>query len=166
VSSAVPPELLRRARTAHPVAFWLAVWFGCGLVPLAPGTAGTLGAVPLYLALRAHGPVPLAIAALAVTLVGFWAAGRMAELTGQKDPQIVVIDEVAGVLVTWLAAPPTTTGLVLGFVLFRVFDQLKPFPAGLCERKLPPALGIVLDDLFAGAWGALALLAARHLGWL
>lgn len=150
-----------RDRVAHV----LAVWFGCGHVPIAPGTAGTLGAIPLYLLLRPHGLWAVAIAAGALTVVGIWAASRVAARTGLKDPQIVVIDEVAGVLVTLLAAPEGSRGTLAGFVLFRVFDQLKPWPARQAER-LPSGFGIVLDDIAAGVWGAAVLLALRAAGAL
>ncbi len=144
------------------LAFVIAIWFGCGKVPIAPGTAGTLGALPLYLIVRPHGVAAVGATALALTLVGIWAASRVALATGQKDPQIVVIDEVAGVHLTWMAAPPSVQGVAAGFVLFRLFDQLKPFPARAAER-LPGGYGIVLDDVFAGIWGAIVLLALRHL---
>jgi len=144
----------------------LAVWFGCGHVPIAPGTAGTLGAIPLYLLVRPHGRLAVAATALVVTAVGVWAADEVAKQRRMKDPQIVVIDEVAGVFVTWLAAPETTGGLIAGVVLFRIFDQLKPWPACWAERRLPGGWGIVLDDVFAGCWGAVLLSIARAVDWL
>jgi phosphatidylglycerophosphatase A len=150
-----------RAWAAH----ILAVWFGCGHLPVMPGTWGTLGAIPLYLLLRPLGVGAIAAAAAGVTLVGLWAAGVVERRLGKKDPQIVCIDEVAGVLVTWLAAPPTWAGLVAGFVAFRVLDQLKPWPARAAER-LGGGVGVMLDDVAAGAWGAALLAAARALGWL
>lgn len=151
------------ARRLDKVAHVLAVWFGCGHVPYAPGTAGTLGALPLYLALRAHGLAPVLVAALLCGAVGIWASGRVAARLGQKDPQIVCIDEVTGVLVTWLGAPAGWRGTVLGFVLFRVLDQVKPWPARALEERLPGGWGIMLDDVAAGSWGALMLLA---LSWV
>lgn len=156
-----------RRRRASPggLAYVLAVWFGCGHVRIAPGTAGTLGAIPLYLLVRPLGLTAVAITALVVTVVGLWAAGEVERLLRHKDPQSVCIDEVAGVLVAWLAAPPTTAGLVAGFVLFRLFDQWKPWPARVAER-LPGGAGIMLDDLVAGAWAAGVLAAARVVGWL
>ena len=84
---------------------------------------------------------------------------------GTKDPQIVCIDEVAGVFVAWLAAPPTAGGLVAGVVLFRIFDQWKPWPARAAER-LGGGAGVMLDDIVAGAWAAGLLAAARAIGWL
>lgn len=135
----------------------LATWFGCGHVPIAPGTAGTLGAVPLYLALRPYGSWAVVAAAIVLTAVGIWVADIVARDTGLKDPQLVVIDEVAGVLVTLSVAHPTWGALAAGVVLFRLFDQTKPWPARTAERRLPGGWGIVLDDVAAGVWGALVL---------
>jgi phosphatidylglycerophosphatase A len=156
-----PPLRGWRDVTAHV----LAVWFGCGHMPVAPGLTGTLGAIPLYLVLRPHGPLAVAAAAVVVTLVGIWAAGRVERRLGIKDPQIVCIDEVAGVLVTWIAAPMTTRALVAGVVAFRIFDQFKPWPARRAER-LGGGPGVMLDDVAAGVWGAAVLIAGRALGWL
>lgn len=147
------------------VARAIALWFGCGLVPRAPGTAGTLGAIPLYLALRPYGLGAVAAAAVVVTIVGIWAAEEVVRETGLKDPQIVCVDEVAGVLVTWLAAPAGWLGTLVGFALFRLFDSTKPFPARACER-LPGGFGVVLDDIAAGVWGAAVLAGARAMGWM
>jgi phosphatidylglycerophosphatase A len=154
------------AAVADTVAHVWAVWFGCGLFPKAPGTAGTLGAIPLYLLLRPHGVGAVILAAAFLTAIGVWAAGRVARRIGRKDPQIICIDEVAGVFVTWIAAPPTTKGLIAGVVLFRILDQVKPWPARWAERRLPGGAGIVLDDVFAGLWGAGLLLGARRFGIL
>lgn len=157
----VAPAATRVDKLAHA----LAVWFGCGHVPVAPGLAGTLGAIPLYLVLRGFGVGVIAIAAALLTVIGIWAAERVARRLGGKDPQIIVIDEVAGVFVTWIAAPATLGGLLVGVVLFRIFDQTKPWPARLAERRLPGGWGIVLDDVLAGLWGmaTLGLLRALHL---
>ncbi|HMJ51423.1 MAG TPA: phosphatidylglycerophosphatase A [Polyangiaceae bacterium] len=152
-------------RLVNALAWVLSLWFGCGLVPYAPGTAGTLGALPLYWWVRPHGLVALAATAGAVTAAGVWSSSRVAKASDLKDPQFVCVDEVAGVLVTWLAAPSGWKGTLAGFVLFRIFDWLKPFPARTLERW-PGGLGIVCDDLAAGAWGAAALLALRACGLL
>ena len=95
---APPPAPLAGWRDV--AAHLVAVWFGCGHLPVAPGTWGTLGAIPLYLVLRPHGPLAVAAAAAMVTVVGIWAAGRVERRLGGKDPQIVCVDEVAGVLIT------------------------------------------------------------------
>jgi phosphatidylglycerophosphatase A len=144
----------------------LGVWFGCGYFPRAPGTAGTVGAIPLYLALRHFGTLPVAVCALVLLGIGIWAADRVAKQTGQKDPQIVCIDEVVGVLITWLGAPQGLVGMLAGFVLFRVLDTVKPWPASLAERRLAGGWGIMLDDVAAGIWGLVLLLAAQSAGWL
>ena len=147
--------------TAHVIA----VWFGCGHMPYIPGHTGALGAIPLYLLLRPHGPLAVAAAAVVITVIGFWAAGRVEVRLGFKDPQIVVVDEVAGVLTTWIAAPPTTRALVVGYLACRIFDFLKPWPARAAER-LHGGPGVMLDDVAAGVWGAGVLVAGRALGWL
>jgi len=146
------------------LAYILSIWFGCGRFPKMPGTAGTIGAVPLYLLLACGGPVAVAIGALVVTLVGVWAATEVVRRTGLKDPQIVCIDEVAGVLITLVAAPNHWKGILAGVVLFRIFDQWKPWPARWAEH-LREGWGVVMDDVFAGLWGAIVLLIARALGW-
>jgi len=142
------------------IAFLVATWFGCGRVPIAPGTAGTLGAVPLYLALRPKGPIAVLGVAAALAAVGVWAANEVVDSTGQTDPQIVVIDEVVGVLVTLAASPPTWLGLAAGVVLFRIFDQWKPWPARRLE-SLRGGWGVVMDDVAAGVWGAAVLVLVR-----
>jgi phosphatidylglycerophosphatase A len=134
-------------------AFALATWFGCGLSPVAPGTVGTIAALPVYFALRGRGPAALVAASLAIAAVGVWSAGVVADHTGSEDPQIVVIDEVAGVLLALAVAPFGLAGVAAAVVLFRLFDVTKPWPARAAER-LPRGWGVVLDDLAAGAWAA------------
>jgi phosphatidylglycerophosphatase A len=138
------------------LAYLLATWFGCGRVPIAPGTAGTLGALPLFLVVRPHGPWAVLAAAAVLGLVGVWAANEVIAASREKDPQIVVIDEVAGVLVTLAVSAPTWTSVALGVVLFRVFDQCKPWPARALE-SLRGGWGVVMDDIAAGVWGAAVL---------
>ena len=143
----------------------VATWFGCGYTPKAPGTAGSLAAVVLaYLVERVTGWHPWVFVILAAVLfpLGVWAAGVTAKVTGLKDPQIVVVDEVVG---QWLTLAGAVTlnwkSWLAGFVLFRVFDMWKPFPVRRLE-SLPGGLGIVADDVMAGVYGALVLFAA---GW-
>jgi phosphatidylglycerophosphatase A len=145
------------------IAYVLAIWFGCGRVPIAPGTAGTLGALPLYWLLQELGAVGVSCGALVIVAIGVWASTQVARTRGEDDPQIVVIDEVAGMLVTLV---PSSGGwsVAVGFVAFRIFDQWKPWPANVCEARLPGGWGIVMDDVAAGVWAAL-LLVALHT-WL
>jgi phosphatidylglycerophosphatase A len=153
-------------RDAKTLAGWtLATWFGCGLVPLAPGTVGTLGALPLYFAVRSGGALAVLAAALVVSAIGIWASNVVIRDSGEKDPQRIVIDEAAGVLVALAAAPHTFAGVALGVVLFRLFDITKPYPARRAE-SLPGGWGVVVDDLAAGAWAAVCLLLLRAAGAL
>jgi phosphatidylglycerophosphatase A len=145
------------------VAYVLSIWFGCGLAPRAPGTAGSVGAFPLYWALRSQGPAAVVAGAIVVTLVGLWASHRTSRRLGLKDPQIVCIDEVAGVLFTWAAVPTGWVGTLVGFVLFRITDVIKPWPARAAER-LPGGFGIMMDDLFAAAWSVAIVMVMRRFG--
>ena len=150
--STAAPHRVRRA-----VAWTTATWFGCGFAPKAPGTAGTLGAIPLYLAISPHGRGWVAFAAFVATAVGIWAASGVARELGREDPQIVVVDEVAGFLVTMIpVARASWQAVLIGFLLFRVLDMVKPWPIRRFER-LPGGWGIVLDDVAAGAVGAAAM---------
>jgi phosphatidylglycerophosphatase A len=115
---------------------------------------GTLGAVPLYLLARPFGPWTVLVLAVGLTFVSVWSASVVCAKTGMRDPQVVVIDEVAGVLFTLAASPPTLGGTVAAIIAFRVFDQLKPWPAYIAERDFPSGWGVTFDDVFAGAWGA------------
>jgi phosphatidylglycerophosphatase A len=149
-------------RALSKVAWAIATWFGCGLVPKAPGTMGSLGAIPLYLLVARQGRTGVAVAAVVVTAVGVWAASVVARELGKKDPQIVVVDEVAGLLVTMLPMREVSwLGVGLGFALFRFFDMLKPWPIRKLEA-LPGGWGIVLDDIAAGVFGAAVMAGLRY----
>ena len=154
-----PREVFHRSGISDKTALFLATWCGMGLIPFAPGTFGTLGALPFAVALS-YFPVPFRAAFLLIFLViAVWASGRAQSLLGKSDPPEVVIDEVGGFLVaTWLFRP-SWANLAGAFLLFRFFDILKPFPVGFLDRKLRGGLGIVLDDIAAGgyAWACLAL---------
>lgn len=135
---------------------WVASGFGAGLSPWAPGTAGTLVAVPLVWVLR---ELPLsawvAIAALGF-FVGVFVSTRVVARLQLKDPGVIVWDEVIGFMITMLWVPVTPLSLALGFVLFRVFDIVKPPPAGQLER-LPHGWGVMADDAMAGVYAGLVL---------
>ena len=140
------------------VALAWATFFGAGYVPVAPGTAGTAAAIPLWWALSHADAWAYVAATAAVTLTGIAAAGRAGRYYGVPDSGHIVIDEVAGYLVTMLFLPRTIFAAVVGFVLFRICDVLKPWPARFFDRdpRWKNGAGVVLDDLFAGVW-ALAL---------
>jgi phosphatidylglycerophosphatase A len=147
-------------------AFVVGTWFGCGQSPKAPGTVGSIGAVPLHLLLVR---LPLGYHAgiiAALTVLGTWAAQRISDQLGQEDPQRVVIDEVAGVLIA-MACVRTAAPLaaVAAFVLFRFFDITKLGPIRAAEHARPAGVGIMADDLVAGAFaGVLARLGVALLG--
>lgn len=134
----------------------VATWFGSGLVPKAPGTAGSLAALPVAWAILAWGGgwPGLALAVLAAVVAGLWATAEVLRASGIKDPSFVVVDEVAG---QWIALLPAGLDPILfaaGFVLFRLFDIWKPWPVGWADRELPGAFGVMVDDLLAGAYAA------------
>lgn len=140
---------------------WLfATWFGCGWMPKAPGTAGALGAIAVAIPLwRWAGFGNLHFLALSLVFLypGIRAAGIVAEESGRKDPQFVVIDEVLGTWLTLAGAQQITWWTFLwAFLLFRLFDIWKPPPIRRIER-VPGGAGIVLDDMIAGLYGALVL---------
>jgi phosphatidylglycerophosphatase A len=151
---------------AAPAAAILATWFGAGFLPVAPGTWGSLLAVPFAEAAFRAGGIPGLVAfALVVSLVGIPAAGAVARLRAEEDPSEVVIDEVAGQALALLpvyalarAGPAGRFWLLAGiaFLLFRVVDVVKPGPVGKAER-LPAGLGVMADDLLGGLLVALVL---------
>jgi phosphatidylglycerophosphatase A len=142
------------------LAVLLGTAFFSGYFPVASGTVGTLVAVPLYL-LAARWAWPwYAVLVLAVTVAGIWAAHRCERLFGEKDSSRVVIDEVAGFLVTMAFVTPTWTRVAAGFFLFRFFDVIKPPPAGWADLHLRGGLGVMLDDLVAGFYAWLVLQSA------
>ncbi|MGA2987839.1 MAG: phosphatidylglycerophosphatase A [Terriglobia bacterium] len=150
-------------RRAGP-AIWFATAGGAGYFPIAPGTAGSLVGVALVVGLAQlplHRPAAIAVlaaASLALFALGVWAAGEAEEFFGRTDPGQVVVDEVVGQMLTFLLLPHATWKWLLGgFLLFRLLDIVKPFPARQAER-IPRGWGIMLDDVVAGVYG-LAVLA-------
>lgn len=138
---------MRRSTAAR----WIATWFGCGLSPLAPGTLGSLGAIPLHLLICDTGAPVHALLVFGVCVTGIWAAQRHAEAMGQIDPQSAVIDEVAGTLIAlWFVRSEGLVAAALAVVLFRVLDIWKPGPIRRVEHMGPPGIGIMVDDFLAG----------------
>lgn len=138
------------------VAAVVATGFGSGYSPVAPGTAGSLVGLLLFWPLRLLPPAMLVAAVLACFLLGTAAAGSVARRVGVEDPGIVVVDEVVGMWASLLFLPFTAFTAALGFVLFRVMDVWKPYPARQLE-DLPGGWGIMSDDLMAGLYANLAL---------
>ena len=139
-----------------------------GFFPIAPGTAGSLAALALFAFIKWIGMPAIEIGAIAaVFAVGVWAAHGTEGAMGRKDPGVVVIDEVLGMLITLALLPLSLLGIALGFLLFRVLDVIKPYPAARLEH-LHGGLGIMADDAVAGLYAHLVLRAAVWMvpGWL
>ena len=141
------------------IAAALATYFGIGLIRFAPGTWGSLAAIPPGLGLLWLGDAPLLVFGIVVvSIAGVWAGERYATARGQEDPGAVVIDEIAG---QWLALLPCTAfgwvEIALAFVLFRAADILKPWPASWADRNIPGGVGIMADDWVAGLYAAVAI---------
>jgi phosphatidylglycerophosphatase A len=140
----------------------LAFGFGSGLAPKAPGTFGTLVAVPLYLLLQGLSlPIYLGLV-LVGFLLGIWICERTSRDLGVHDHGGIVWDEIIGYLLTMTLAPRGWVWILFGFLLFRFFDILKPWPIRWLDRRVPGGFGIMLDDLMAGVYaGAVMLLIER-----
>lgn len=158
-------------------AYAIATGFGAGYAPVAPGTLGAIEGVALFLALEFVGRklalslntffFLLALANVAVFAVGVWASNRACEITGAKDPSRIVVDEVSGQLIALLplAASPSIGGVIAAFVLFRLFDIVKPYPIRKLEA-LPSGWGVMSDDALAGIYaGALVAVAVVWNVW-
>ena len=136
---------------------FIATGFYSGYLPKAPGTWGSLVGLLLVFGLQGLSlPVYLAVVA-AVFLVGTFAAGEAEKILDNRDPGIVVIDEIAGIMVAMAAVPATPLNLALGFVLFRFFDIVKPFPVNFFDKRFHGGLGIMLDDVIAGLYTLIIL---------
>lgn len=141
--------------------YFATLGFGAGAVPYAPGTAGTLLAVPAYVLMSSAPPVWYVSIVLMLFAVGVWLCHQTEKALGVHDHPSIVWDEIVGYLVTMFIAPREWMWIVIGFCLFRLFDICKPFPIGLVERRVQGGLGTMLDDVLAGvyAWAALQALA-------
>jgi len=156
----VPAERLKvegEASLGKTVVKLIATGLGSGYSPFAPGTAGTLVAIPLYLALS---PLswPLYLASVsALTLLAVYASGEAERIFDRKDSPRIVIDEIVGFLWSLFLVGPTAGRIAAAFFLFRIFDILKPPPARWCQDRLPGGWGVVMDDVAAGIWANVAL---------
>jgi len=155
------------------VAYALATGLGAGFAPIAPGTVGSAEGVVIFVAIfaihlgQASLVIVLTIINVVIFVIGVWASTRTCELTGLKDPRLVVIDEVSGQLITlapFAFFPLSIVGIVAGFLLFRLFDIFKPYPIRKLER-LHAGLGVMADDVLAGIYAA-AVLWLGHLARL
>jgi phosphatidylglycerophosphatase A len=153
--SRLPPSVLKDPVHA------LSTGFGLGLAPFAPGTFGTLLGVVLDPALRLVGFAARASIVAGMFAAGVWICDRSARKLGLHDHPAIVWDEVVGYLVVMLAAPAGWRWALLGFVVFRFFDVVKPWPIRDVDHAVGGGIGIMLDDLLAAGYGALVIMAVR-----
>ena len=142
---------------------FLALGFGSGAAPVAPGTFGTVAAIPVYLLLIQLPFVGYLISVILISVVGIYICGRTAEDWGVHDHSAIVWDEIAGFLVTMMLAPVSLISIVLGFAYFRLFDIWKPFPISWLDKKVEGGFGIMIDDILAGVFAALLLQLSLYL---
>ncbi|RKQ73185.1 phosphatidylglycerophosphatase A family protein [Oceanibaculum indicum] len=147
-------------------AYILATWFWVGRIPKAPGTWGSLAALPFaWVIADAFGPLALLIAAALLFPVGCWASAAYAEGIGRKDPGSAVIDEVVGQWMVLAVMPHDPLAYAIGFALFRLFDIAKPWPVSLADRKFTGGFGIMADDVLAALYGMMAAALIVHFFW-
>lgn len=136
----------------------LATWFGAGLMPFAPGTWGSLAALPFAWCIQYYtGWVGLTVASVLIFLIGCWASNVFEAKAGVKDPGAVVIDEVAGQWMVLIPAGLDPLLYLIGFVLFRVADIFKPWPACWADKNVHGGIGIMLDDVLAAIYAMIAI---------
>lgn len=153
-------KIRQRVSLFNPVHF-LALGFGSGLAPKAPGTFGTLAALPLVAALALYSSFSVyLIVTIVMSLAGIWICEKTAKDMQVHDDSSIVWDEVAGMLITMLAVPLSWQTLLAGFVLFRLFDILKPWPINYLDKYVHGGFGIMIDDILAGIFACGVL----HLG--
>ena len=136
---------------------FFATGFFIGKVPIAPGTAGTIVGVLLYILIRPIPTILYVVTVIAFVFFAAWVATQAQEIYGEQDPQEVVIDEIAGFLVTMTFHKFDISLLIGGFILFRIFDIVKPYPIRWVERYFLSGWGVVLDDVVAGVYANVAL---------
>ena len=147
---------LAKAVFSSPIHF-LAFGFGSGLSPIAPGTMGTLVAIPIYLLLASASPIIYVAALVLMFVAGVWICEESASQLGLDDPGGIVWDEWVGYLMTMLMAPKGWGWVLLGFVLFRLFDIWKPYPINWFDQQVKGGMGIMLDDIIAGIYALIIL---------
>lgn len=138
-------------------AYFIAFGFGSGLIPVAPGTWGTLAAIPIYLILVKSSPVIYLLLTLAAFILGVIVSDIVSKDLGVQDYSGIVWDEIVGYILTMFMAPVGVWWMILGFVLFRIFDIWKPQPIRFVDKKVHGGLGIMLDDVIAAIPAAIIL---------
>ncbi len=137
---------------------FLATGFGSGFVPFAPGTAGTIVGIPIYLAFSRLSWSVYFVFVVAFTCLACYVSNKAEKIFGEKDTSYIVIDEMVGFQWTMFLVAPTVVHVFIGFILFRLFDIFKIFPAGYFHRMLPGGYGVVIDDVVAGMYANIVFL--------
>lgn len=136
---------------------FLAVGCGLGLLPKAPGTWGTFLGIPIFIAMSALQPATYVVVSILIFLFGIRICHKTATDLGVHDHPSIVFDEVLGYLVTMFMIPASFLSIIIGFILFRIFDILKPFPIKWIDKKIHGGFGIMLDDALAGIFANICL---------
>ncbi len=159
-----------RDYTAQPVprsvwekpSHFIAFGFGSGAVPFAPGTFGTLMAIPFYLAMQSLSHNMYLFLVILITLASMWLCNKVTQEINIHDHSGMCLDEIVGYLVTMYAAPHGLIWIILGFLFFRLFDIWKPWPINYIDKQVSGGIGIILDDVLAGIYSLMVL---RILAW-
>lgn len=141
---------IKTCSTRDKLCVFVATGAGLGLSPVAPGTVGSLGGILTAWIISLMHPYAVAPTLVFITFLAVLTAEKTAKILRQKDPRLIVFDEIAGMTFALAWLPFTPLNLLIQFLLFRIFDILKPFPVSWAERKLPGGWGIVMDDIAAG----------------
>lgn len=158
-------KLTKKELLKSPIHF-CSLGFGTGLAPKAPGTFGTLPAVLLVWLFAPLGVAEYIGVVAFFTIIGIYLCGATAKAMGQHDAPAIVWDEIAGYMIAMIAIPVTWQALLLAFVLFRIFDILKPWPISWFDQQVEGGLGIMLDDVIAGLMTLVLMHLALLYGWI
>jgi phosphatidylglycerophosphatase A len=144
----------------RPLWWWIATWFGCGHSPIISGTAGSLGALPFAYLIQVYlGNYALFAASLLIFLIGWWASNQyLHHMKGKEDPREIVVDEVAGQWLLLSVLFPTWQSYLVAFLVFRIFDIIKPWPVCVADARIKGGFGVMFDDMLASLYPILVYL--------
>ncbi|WP_286233189.1 phosphatidylglycerophosphatase A family protein [Thalassotalea sediminis] len=149
-------SIVARFKLSDPIQF-LALGFGSGLAPKAPGTFGTVAAIPVFLLLAALPIIPYLAVLLVMALLGIYICSHAAKAAGVHDHPAIVWDEIVGYLITMILIPVSWKSVIVGFLLFRLFDIIKPWPISWLDKHCHGGFGIMIDDIAAGIAACLCM---------
>jgi phosphatidylglycerophosphatase A len=149
-------SLKTKVNLFHPAHF-LGFGFGSGLVPFMPGTMGSLAAIPLILLMSSLALVPYLLITIVASVVGIYICQKVSDDLGVHDHGAIVWDEIAGMMIVFIAIPISWHSLLIGFLIFRIFDIVKPWPISFLDKNVHGGWGIMVDDLLAGFFSLLCL---------